>query len=268
MQYLYSYNEEAKWSKSIRRFIKGYNKSDMYIMEPFEYVREDEIPKDLLFSGMPVSKSKVKSGDFSDIFVTDTSNKGVFVYKWGDYIFDKTNKTTLIENLKWYDQSYQFDKLNEISNSLGYKIGKSVKTVKGNSGKIEEIIKFAFYYVSQGTCIEALTLLYKVGKVYYQITQIELLDNDIENLVDETIKEHFYELLDDDIITYVSVESDVNIYDCKIIINKFSTNTLHQVSEYLLVAEGRLNDLGVSTEIKDITKIDGKYTIEFTCKRG
>jgi len=267
MQYLYKYNEEAKWTRNIRRFIKGYNKSDMYINEPFEYVRTDEIPKESLFSGMSVSREKAKSGNFNGIFVTDISNKGVFIYKWGDYIFDKSNKT-YIENLKWADQSYQFDKLNEISDKLGYKIGKSVKTTKGNSGKIEEIVRFSFYYVSRGTCNETLTLLYKVGKVYYQINQIELLNKGIENLVDETIKEHFYELLDDNIISYVSVESDINVYDCKIIINKFSTNTLHQVSEYLLVAEGRLNDLGVSIEIKDITKIDGKYTIQFTCKKS
>lgn len=217
---------------------------------------------------MPVSRTKVESGNFNDIFINDISNKGVFVYHSRRRYYSEGFGFGNENYLYWYDQSYLFDKLSDISNKLGYKVGKSVKTVKGNSGKIEEIIRFAFYHASGESCKESLTLLYKVGKIYYQITQIELIDKEIDYLIDETIKEQFYELLDDNIISYVSIETDVNIYDCKIIINKFSTNTLYQVSEYLLVAEGRLNDLGVSTEVKDITKIDGKYTIEFTCKKS
>jgi len=58
MQYLYKYNEE-------RRFIKGYNKTDMYISEPFKYKREGVVPESFLFSGLEVSKSEIINVDFN-----------------------------------------------------------------------------------------------------------------------------------------------------------------------------------------------------------
>jgi hypothetical protein len=268
--YLYKYNEEVNWSKSIRRLVKGYNKSDMYITEVFPDAKTDSIPDELLFYGYYMSESDMDNKNYNNIYIDskyiEDSNKGVFGYKYHyiyagkDYTFGKPKY--------WYDQSNIFVKLKTISDKLGYKINKTVKTNKGNSGKIEDIVEFSFYYLEKGGCKEILTLLYKVGKIYYQIKQIELLDdNNGDNLIDETIKENFYELLDTDIITYLSIESDVNVYECKLIINKFSTAILYEVIEHLYVADNRLKDLGISTEIQNIYKKDSKYNIDFICKK-
>jgi hypothetical protein len=253
-----------KWIKGIRKFIIGYRKSDMYICEPFKSSNKGIIPEDLLFSGIEVTKSEAEKFDFGNYYISDiTKNRGVFGYDSG-----RGYRLGYKGFEYWFDQSYQFDKLLNISNKLGYKLGKCVVTNKGNSGKIEEIVRFSFYYTKGRVCLETLTLLYKVGRIYYQINQLELLNGEnFENIVDESIKEHFYDLLDYDIVSYLSTESDINVYDCKLIINKFSTDILHKVTEYLLVADNRLKSLGISTDIKDISRIDGKYTIKFTCRR-
>lgn len=263
MKYLSAYNEEIKWLRRASKVITGPKKSDMYISEKFPGPTVADITPDILMSGKKVPDTSVNL--LKDYYIKDISNKGVFVHTPHDYSHsqykfkDKFNDATEV----WYNQSYIFTRLKDISNQLGYKVGTYVDTNNGGSGFIEKIVKFAFYDIGRG-CNEVLTLLYKVGDTYYQITQIEKSNGPGDNIIDDVIKENFYDLIDDNIITYTSIDKGT-LFDCKIIIHESSITRLHQVTESLSVAENRLKDSNIILDIEDISKVDGEYVIEFKC---
>jgi hypothetical protein len=175
------------------------------------------------------------------------------------------------DNHVWFDQTYQFDKLKKMSDSMGYKIGKQVDIIDGGYGQISEIVKFAFYKTSGGdSCEEKLTLLYKVGGIYYQITQIELSKENRSNIVDDVIKENFYDLLDDGVISYSSTPIN-NVFKCQIVVNNLvALSILSRVSESLSVAQSRLKDSNIELYIDNISKDNQHnhrdYIISFVCK--
>lgn len=261
-------NEEASLFKKIRQGVVGYKKSDMYISEQFPKPTVAEITPDKIFSGkqVPDLDDEVLKG----YVIKDVSRKGVFVEeeaRWGsDYSFQPTFSSY---NQVWFDQSYQFNKLKKMSDAMGYKIGKQVNIIDGGYGQISEIVKFAFYKLGTlDSCEEKLTLLYKVGEIYYQITQIELSkDKEVRsNIVDDVIKENFYDLLDDDVISYSSTSTN-NVYECKIIVNNLDTlSILSRIAESLSVAQSRLRDSNILLNITNISKVQGDYTISFVCK--
>jgi hypothetical protein len=264
MKYLKSYNEEILWSKKIRRLIKGVSKKDMYISEVFPNPTINEITKDLMFSGKEVSNIDV----IKDYYIkeVDINNKGVFVHTPESYSFSQYKFKSEFNDKSemWYNQSESFKKLREISKKIGYKIGTYVDINKGGRGVISEIINFAFYKIGSG-CHEVLTLAYKVGNEYYQITQLDLSDSKNNDLIDNITKECFFDLTDDDIASYVS-ESKENTHKCKLIIHKFSTSILNKVTESLSLAEERLKDYDIELEIENISKSEnGEYIISFRC---
>lgn len=221
-----------------------------------------------MFYGMLVASLDL----VNDYEVTSLSgvhvNKGVFVRtenSWGYEYFIKDGIYT--PSQVWFDQSYHFDKLFKISNTLGYKVGKNVNIIKGGFGQISEIIKFAFYRTGINFCEEQFTLLYKVGETYYQITQIELSKENRSNIVDDVIKENFYDLIDDETISYTSTSIN-NVYNCNIIVNDLtSLSILSKVTDTLSVAENRLRDSKISLKVTRIsTSSNGSYVISFTCK--
>jgi hypothetical protein len=263
MKYLKSYNEEILWSKKIRRLIKGVDKEDMYISEKFPNPTITEITEDVMFSGKEVPNIDV----IKDYYIkeVDINNKGVFVHTPEGYSFSQFKFKSKFDDSSemWYNQSESFKRLREMSNKIGYKIGTYVDINKGGRGVISEIINFAFYKIGEG-CHEALTLAYKVGSEYYQITQLALSDSKNNDLIDDIIREGFFDLTDDDIVSYIS-ESRDNTHKCKLIIHKFSTSILHKVTESLSLAEKRLKDYDIELEIENISKENGEYTISFRC---
>lgn len=277
MKYLAKYNEEINWFKKVRKKVTGPTKEDMYISEKFPGPTVADITPDRLMSGKQVPD--VSLDLIKDYYIKDISNKGVFVHTPEDYSHKQYKfKSTFNDSTEvWYNQSYLFKRLRETSNKLGYKIGTHVDIDRGGSGVIDEIVNFAFYEVGSH-CHEVLTLLYKVDSfeidketglsqsvpTYYQITQIEKSEVPADNIVDEVIKENFYDLIDENIISYSSVDKGT-IFDCKIVIHSFSMNRLHQVTEHLSVAESRLKDSNISLQIDDISKSNGEYVITFKC---
>lgn len=266
MKYLAKYNEEVKWFKKLSKKIKGPDKTDMFVSEKFPGPTVAEITSDALMSGIKVPDTSLYL--LKDYYIKDISNKGVFVHTPEDlrskqYKFKSTFDSS---SEVWYNQSYIFKRLKAISNKLGYKVGTYVYADNGVSGVITEVINFAFYDLTRGGCYEVLTLLYKVGDgdIYYQITQIEKSNEYEDNIVDEVIKENFYELIDENIISYSSVDKG-NFFQCTIVINNFSMSRLNQVTEQLSIAEMRLKDSNISLEIENISKNNGEYTIHFKC---
>jgi len=267
MRYLKKYNEEILWSKKIRKAIKGLDKTDMYISEKFPGPTVADITPDKVFSGKAVPD--IDMDLLKDYYIKDISNKGVFIHTPEDYSHRQYKFSVHFDDTKevWYNQSHLFKRLREISNKLGYKIGTHVDIDRGGSGEITEIVNFAFYDIGRG-CNERLTLLYKVGNIYYQITQIEISkDGPSGYIVDDIIKENFYELLDDDSVSYTS-EDKGNMFECKLIIHRFTTSKLHQVTEHLSIAEARLKDIGITLVVSDISKSNSEYIISFTCTKN
>jgi len=275
MKYLAKYNEEINWFKKVRKKVTGPTKEDMYISEKFPGPIITEITPDNVFSGKQVPDISLDL--LKDYYIKDIKNKGVFVHTPKDYSFSqyKFKLTFDDSNEVWYNQLPIFKRLRETSNQLGYKIGTHVDIDRGGSGVINEIINFAFYDIGR-SCNEVLTLLYRVDSfeidrglsssvpTYYQITQIEKSEGPVDNIVDEVIKENFYDLIDENIISYSSVDKGT-IFDCKIVIHSFSMTRLHQVTEHLAVAESRLKDSNISLQIDDISKSNGEYVISFKC---
>lgn len=266
MRYLKSYNEEILWSKKIRKAIKGLDKTDMYISEKFPGPTVADITPDKVFSGKSVPDLDMDL--LKDYYIKDINNKGVFIHTPED-IYEYKFGVSFDDRMEmWYNQSHFFKKLREISNKLGYKIGTHVDIDRGGSGEITEIVNFAFYKIGYKSCDERLTLLYKVGNIYYQITQIEISkEGKSGHIIDDVIKENFYDLLDDDSVSYIS-EDKGNMYECKLIIHRFTTSKLHQVTEHLSIAEARLKDIGITLVVTDISKSNNEYIISFTCTKN
>lgn len=261
-------NEEASLFKKIRQGIGGYKKSDMYIAEKFPKPTAAEITPDKLFYGKSVPELELEV--LNTIIVKNLYDKGVFIRettRWGNEY--KFRDNIYGSNTVWFDQSYHFDKLKKISNALGYKVGKQVDIIGGGYGQISEIVNFAFYNIKELiSCNEKLTLLYKVDEVYYQITQIELSKEIKSNIVDDVIRENFYDLIDDETISYSSTPIN-NVFKCAITVNDLTDiSVLSKISDSLSVAQNRLKDSNINLTITNISKshtVGNQYNIYFTC---
>lgn len=135
----------------------------------------------------------------------------------------------------WFDLSSIFSRLRVISDKLGFKINKNVHIASINKdAKIVDILNFCFYKISNshydGRYIkEVSTLVYKVQDPnrplafgYYQISQLELLD-DIKpaNILEEVIEDNFLELIDDDILRYSVSKTSIRgneAFICKLLV--------------------------------------------------
>jgi len=173
----------------------------------------------------------------------------------------------------WFDAKPIFDRLHKIGASLGYKLGSSVSCDSLNvDTKIVEIVDFAFYEKGHSfpsindSIYPVFTLLYKLegDDNLHQVNDIDLLTSkSVDNIVDETIKENFYDLLDDNTIEYFSNMKSYrgsSHYECSLKLRKLLTpDILLKVSEMLSIAEKRLKDQGITLLIKKFNTQDDAF---------
>ena len=274
MKHLQSYNEELfnifrrRGKKSP---LRGVKKDDLYISSNIGYkkrigpskITDDNTFIAIYFPEIKLSFIKehiVKAGDFN------WDGKGVFgdfgSYHWDPYGFKSAKQ--LGSTSVWYDVGDLFINLRNISKDLGYNINQNVyvKPTEKDS-KITEIINVAFYNYIRGMTYkidECFTLLYKVedDDNYYQIDQIEKTDvkSSDKNIVDSVIEENFYDLIDERVIEFSSEEFTQKgkvAYKCLVKVSKdMSPEVLFKISECLLVASRRLNDMGIFIDIESM----------------
>lgn len=272
MRHIQSYNEELfnifrrRGKKSPFRDVK---KNDLYISSNIGYkkrigpskITDDNTFYDIHFPDLSLIKEHiVKKSDIR------WGGKGVFgefgSYSWDPYGFSAATK--LYNTSVWYDVGDLFINLRNISKDLGYNINQSVyvKPTEKDS-KITEIINVVFYKWIKGmthTIDECFTLLYKVENDddYYQIGQLDLIDvkSGDKNIVDSVIEENFYDLIDERMIEFSSEEftQKGNVaYKCLVKVSKDMTpEVLFKISECLLVASKRLNDMGIYIDIESM----------------
>lgn len=279
MKHLQSYNEELfnifrrRGKKSPFRGVK---KDDLYISSNIGYKKRigpSKITDDNTF--IAIHFPEIKLSFIKDHIVKKRDfrywSKGVFgnfgSYSWDPYGFRTTDR--LGSTSVWYDVGDLFINLRNISKDLGYNINQSVyvKPTEKDS-KITEIINVAFYNYIKGmthTIDECFTLLYKVedDDNYYQIDQIEKTDvkSGDKNIVDSVIEENFYDLIDEGLIEFSSEEFTQKgkvSYKCLVKVSKDMTpDVLFKISESLLVASKRLNDMGIFIDIESMQHAEG-----------
>lgn len=274
MKHLKSYNEELfnifrrRGKKSPFRDSK---KDDLYISSNIGYEKRigpSKITDDNTF--IAIRFPEIKLSFIKDHIVKKRDfryySKGVFgdfgSYSWDPYGFGTTDR--LRSTSVWYDVGDLFINLRNISKDLGYNINQSVYVKSSEKdSKITEIINVAFYNYTKGmthTINECFTLLYKVegDDSYYQIGQLEKIDVSTgdKNIVDSVIEENFFELIDENLIEFSSKEFTQKgkvSYECLVKVSKDMTpEVLFKISECLLVASRRLNDMGIFIDIESM----------------
>lgn len=265
MKHLRKYNEEAIWDYlkfgKNKLWIKTANLKKKTGGDLYRF--HSKLAKGMIIDRMSPIAVSGRGGAFV---------KSTYLYNWKDYVLDDD---------VWYDATPIFKRLRNISKNLGYKIGASVnnKTL-GMDDKIVDICDFSFYDNTSllSSATPYWTLLYKMeydGK-WYCVDAIDLLDDrrKKDNIVDEVIKENFYDLLDEDLITFSS-EKKFNMsnvfFMCEMITSSYDTSLLKKIFEYLDVAGNRLKDQNIRLTIKSVNSIeynaDGipKMSIKFNC---
>jgi hypothetical protein len=278
MKHLQSYNEELfnifrrRGKKSP---LRGVKKDDLYISSNIGYkkrigpskITDDNTFITIYFPEIKLSFIKEHIVKKSDL---NWDGKGVFgdfgSYHWDPYGFKSAKQ--LGSTSVWYDVGDLFINLRNISKELGYDINQKVyvKSTEKDS-KITEIVNVAFYNYSKGmthTINECFTLLYKVegDDLYYQIGQLELIEGESnKNIVDSVIEENFFELIDENLIEFSSKEFTKKgkvSYECLVKVSKDMTpEVLFKISECLLVASRRLNDMGIFIDIESMKHSEG-----------
>lgn len=262
-----SYNEESIWNVFKTGKAKLYDKSSNLKKkssnQPIYTFRSKKI-EDTKFVN---EYGSVSPTDYMGTFLIHRNNK------------DLSFRDRVYADELWFDAKPIFDRLHRINKELGYSIGTAVssKNLKRDT-KIVEVVDFAFYELyrsgfSSGCSISPVfTLLYRLegDDHLYQVTTIDLLESSkvVDNIVDEVIKENFYDLIDDETIEYVSNEKvykGIAHYECKIKIKSDITpDSLFRVSELLNIATKRLKDQSITLTIKGINTNE----INFVCHYG
>ena len=290
MKHLKTHNEGLfNWRRKKAKppLHRGFTKDDMYVSSGIGYdkrIGPSHIKDSNTFHGIKfpdMSLSMIKQHIVSK---RDRSyNKGMFgdVYVYGGDYPRFVEKDRIDGKSVWYDCGDIFNSLRNISYQCGYKLNQAVHvTSTQKDSKIVEIVNSSFYDYNGtlGDSIdECLTLLYKVEEDdnYYQIGQIEkIADSPERNIVDEVIEENFLELMDDGLINFTSQEITIKgvvNYKCLIKVSKDMTpKVLFKISECLLVAAQRLNDINIDIDIKSMQHSEDRNTrtgttdIEFT----
>jgi hypothetical protein len=286
MEHLQSYNEGLfNWrrKKGKKPLLRGFKKNDIYLtkIKHEKRVGPSELSDDKTFYAIifpEMRLSMIKKHVIGRIWDFTYSGKCVFS---NDYSKPSLARVDDIRNTStWFDVGDTFISLRKISNGLGYKLNETVyNKIKQRDSKIVEIVNAAFYQdgFASNYIDYCFTLLYKLedDESYYQIGQLELIDNDDEkNIVDEVIEENFLELMDDGLISFTSQEITIKgvvNYKCLIKVSKDMTpQILFKISECLLVATQRLNDMNIDIDIKSMKHSEDSNTrtgttdIEFT----
>lgn len=288
--YLKGENIDKDESKYNMKHIKGYNEGVWDIFkkkdikettkEPIVDKREmflEGTKSELYVSDIDYSDNKFFSKKIPDIKLYNQykkieepglsqseNSKGLFV-KTKERFYPYKFRTFVAQDELWFDDNHTFDLLREKSNKLGYRLNKDVHNlITDESSKIVDIVNFCFYevYGTVENIKNIYTLLYKIegDENYYPITQIELIENLKNNEVDAIIEENFYDLMDDNTVTYLSRKTGSGI-SCQIIINRLSPDSLFRSSEQLMIASKRLYDKDIILTIKSMLT----NVISFTC---
>lgn len=290
MKHLISHNEGLfNWrrKKAKKPLHRGFTKDDMYVSSGIGYTKRIG-PSQLKNSNTFYSlRFPDMSSDMIKQHIVSKNDKGyekgIFgnfgSYSWNGPVFG--GKDDVYSTSVWFDCGNTFNSLRNISDQCGYNLNQAVHvTSTQKDSKIVEIINFSFYRITKGLdegIDECLTLLYKVEEDdnYYQIGQIEKIETSPErNIVDEVIEENFLELMDDGLITFkseeITIKGVVN-YKCLVKVSKDMTpEVLFKISECLLVAAQRLNDMNIDIDIKSMQHSEDSNTrtgttdIEFT----
>ena len=286
MEHLELYNEGLfNWrrKKGKKPLLRGFKKNDIYLtkIKHEKRVGPSELSDDKTFYAIifpEMRLSMIKKHVIGRIWDFTYSGKCVFS---NDYSKPSLARVDDIRNTStWFDVGDTFISLRKISNGLGYKLNETVyNKIKQRDNKIVEIVNAVFYQKVDGFSSNYIdycfTLLYKLedDESYYQIGQLELIDNDDEkNIVDEVIEENFLELIDEGLIDFSSQEyKGGKAYKCLIKVSKdINPEILFRISECLLVAAKRLNDVGIDIDIKSMKHTEDNNTrtgttdIEFT----
>lgn len=290
MEHLQSYNEGLfNWrrKKGKTPLHRGFIKDDMYVSSGIGYTKRigpSQLKDSNTFYSLRFPDMRLDIIKQHIVSKRDRGyGKGIFgefgSYSWNGPQFRE--KSDVYNTSVWFDCGDTFNSLRSISDQCGYSLNQAVHvTPTQKDSKIVEIINFSFYRIGgwkDEGIDECLTLLYKVEEDdnYYQIGQIEKIENSSErNIVDEVIEENFLELMDDGLISFTSQEITIKgvvNYKCLIKVSKDMTpQILFKISECLLVAAQRLNDMNIDIDIKSMQHSEDSNTrtgttdIEFT----
>jgi hypothetical protein len=289
MKHLTTHNEGLfNWRRNRGKepLHRGFSKDDMYISSGIGYKKRigtSQLKDSNTFYSIRFPDMSLNMIKQHIVSKRDIHSKGIFG-DFGSYRTDGPRyreKSWVKSTSVWYDCGNIFNSLRNISDQCGYSLNQSVHvTSTQKDTKIVEIVNFSFYkltgILSDGID-ECLTLLYKVEEDdnYYQIGQIEKIEDSPErNIVDEVIEENFLELMDDGLITFKSEEIKIKgvvNYKCYVKVSKDMTpQVLFKISECLLVAAQRLNDINIDIDIKSMQHSEDRNTrtgttdIEFT----
>jgi hypothetical protein len=265
MRYLKSYNEGL-----FNLFRRDKGKNDLYVTSANykKKIGPSDINDNNSFYAIYFPEMKlsfIKNHIVKGKYEFKTSSKGVFGnfggWSWDPYDFQK--KEYVGSTSVWYDIGDDlFINLNNISDELGYRVNQTVHVLPtGKDSKILEIMNVAFYKTSGYSWMdECFTLLYKVegDDSYYQVGHLDIIEisEGDKNIVDEVIEENFFELIDEGLIDFTSEEftqKGKKSYKCLVKVTKDMTpEVLFKISECLLVASRRLNDIGIYIDIESM----------------
>jgi hypothetical protein len=276
MNRIFKYNEELFWKKKPKKL----SKSDLMV----EWNKNSGSIFTELISSTPKESQKFYANHTRNLDPESLSNIENYYSKYGVFVVElySTDSWRSIRHMeqipsddtfryKWWNYEEKFNKLRKISYQLGYKIG-SMVTVHPLKSDCQIVgIKNWSYYHSTSESINAIfTLVYEVNlkERLFNINQIDLVTETKPDIIDDTIRDNFLELLDEGIITYLSNNKYFKggtAKDCKIIINKkLDSNILFKISEQLMVASLRLKDQGIKLDIIDIKYTPSPFQNEIT----
>jgi hypothetical protein len=272
---------ESWWrKKSIEKkpLLRDFNKDDMYIPNSKGGAFKETIGSsfketDKIYGLSFPELHLIKDYKFS---TSDFSDRGAFIRNDSEYNIYRFGIPR--RNEIWFDLSPTFKRLHIIGDKLGFNLNKNVHITSINKdAKIVEILNFCFYeidnsYTTGRYIKEVSTLVYKVQDPnrplafgYYQINQLELLeDTKPATILEEVIEDNFLELIDDNILRYSVSKTSIKgneSFICKLTILDLNATSLFKIFENLYVAEKRLFDEGYSITINNVTNSD----ITFTC---
>lgn len=258
MRYLKKHNEEVFWRKA--------KVDDLYKHCPHVWKKSSKsIPKDNIVTGYNLAGI---NGLISNLRkfnnpVTEIGNKGCIMYDdRAGFYWSKQNPTK-----NWYSFGNIYSNLRKIANDLGYKINSEINVKKGASiGKIIDIIDVCFYKVSTldftSNEIDYMTTL--LFRVNVDGTEMLFLPHQIVptgkfhdmSIVDEVIKENFYDLIDDGIVKFSTskIIDKQTYYNCQLdILVGLTPDTLNKISQYIKSTSDRLLDNNIKLSIYSIS---------------
>lgn len=269
MKHLSSFNE-GFFDRFKKKVVQ---KSDLYIskINTKEEVNDPSDSKKFYgYKFMDLELAKSKYDDASSL------NLGIFI-KQDDYFEPlKFSKYFNSGNI-WYDYGDVFDRLRKINTELGFNLNSEVYvTPLEKNLKITEIMNGCLYFIKNSAFDKSIdyrfTLFFKVEgcNQFFQIEHLELVkDKQSLNLIDETIKSNFFDLIDEDKIEFTSQTFSKKNNEFYLItitsVGKIDTKILKEVSDCLENTRNHFDiSEGLNVVMKDIsTTHESKLKVEF-----